>query len=74
MGRQPIHFALYRTKDHIEVLREHGANLFAADKMESSALHFAVVSGRLDVVQYILKEGQGRDLGRDLVNAKDIDG
>ncbi|KAI5924010.1 ankyrin repeat-containing domain protein [Camillea tinctor] len=70
MGRRPIHFALYRTKEHVELLYQRGANLFARDRMERSGLHLAVVSGRRDLVSYILEKGEGRDL----VNAEDSDG
>ena len=56
LGRRPIHFALYQTLVKVEYLRGKGADLFAKDVMQRNALHFAVASGRLDIVKYVLKE------------------
>lgn len=73
VGRRAIHFALYRTKDRVELLcqPEYGANIFELDKMKRGALHLAVVSGRLDLVQYVL--GKAKEKSIDVVNAKDTD-
>ncbi|KAI1380595.1 ankyrin repeat-containing domain protein [Hypoxylon crocopeplum] len=70
MGRTPIHFALYRSQEKVELLRGRGAELFEKDKMGRGPLHFAVLSGCLSLVRYVLEEG--KDL--DLVNERDIDG
>ncbi|EXJ75790.1 uncharacterized protein A1O5_00297 [Cladophialophora psammophila CBS 110553] len=73
VGRQAIHYALYRSIDRVELLcrPEHGAQLFEPDKMGRGALHLAVVSGRLDLVQYVLEKAKER--GLDVVNARDRD-
>ncbi|CAD6442395.1 2d590790-5598-4c06-8ad3-75fb68dc95c1 [Sclerotinia trifoliorum] len=72
MGRSPIHFALYRTVEHIERISKACSKdvdlLAAKDRMGRNALHFAVVSGRLNVVQYVLKDH------KDFVKEADIDG
>ncbi|KAI9651072.1 hypothetical protein NHQ30_001109 [Ciborinia camelliae] len=72
MGRSPIHFALYRTIEHIERICSASNGdidpLDAKDFMGRNALHFAVVSGRLDVVQYVLQRR------KNFVNERDIDG
>jgi ankyrin repeat protein len=67
LGRRPIHFALYRTLEQVEYLRGRGADLFAKDVMQRNALHFAVASGRLDIVKYVLNEKP------ELVNEGDCD-
>ncbi|KAL7932269.1 ankyrin repeat-containing domain protein [Trichoderma chlorosporum] len=67
MGRIPIHFALYRTLDHVQLLEKHGANFDKTDLMKRNALHFAVASGRLDVVKHVLDTTTG------LVQSYDID-
>ncbi|KIW80115.1 hypothetical protein Z517_06730 [Fonsecaea pedrosoi CBS 271.37] len=73
VGRQAIHYALYRSIDRVELLcrPEHGAQLFEPDKMGRGALHLAVVSGRLDLVRYVLDKA--RERGLDVVNSKDRD-
>ena len=68
IGRLPIHFALYRTLDIVQRLIGEGADLFGQDFMQRNALHFAVVSGRLDIVQYVLEQR------KELVHHPDIDG
>ncbi|KNG84928.1 hypothetical protein ANOM_006408 [Aspergillus nomiae NRRL 13137] len=68
MGRRPIHFALYRTIEHVQYLLENGADLFEKDILGRNALHFAVVSGRLDLVKFII---QRKPM---LVNEEDCDG
>ncbi|OAP61842.1 hypothetical protein AYL99_04045 [Fonsecaea erecta] len=73
VGRMAIHYALYRSIDRVELLcqLEHGAQLFEPDKMGRGALHLAVVSGRLDLVQYVLQKAEER--GLDVVNDRDRD-
>ncbi|KAK5992942.1 Ankyrin-R [Cladobotryum mycophilum] len=68
MGRRPIHFALYRTLDYVQRLIDAGADLNSIDRMKRNALYFAVVSGRLDVVRYVLAHN------KDFVTQNDIDG
>ncbi|KAJ4361129.1 uncharacterized protein N0V89_001698 [Didymosphaeria variabile] len=68
-GRRPVHFALYRTIEHVNTLcdRDDGKNadLFALDHMERNALHFAVISGRLNLVQHIIERRPGLAKGKD---------
>jgi ankyrin repeat protein len=68
LGRRPIHFALYKELELVEYLCVNGADIFDLDLMERNALHFAVASGRLDVVKYTL------DVNPDFVHAADCDG
>ncbi|KAL9121475.1 MAG: hypothetical protein Q9187_001966 [Circinaria calcarea] len=65
IGRRPIHFALYRTLDHVKCLRDQGAELLVTDVMQRNALHFAVISGQLDIVKYVLDEQPGLAKERD---------
>ncbi|KAH8120877.1 ankyrin repeat-containing domain protein [Trichoderma asperelloides] len=67
IGRRPIHFALYRTLDHVKYLLRTGAAIEGTDRMKRNALHFAVVSGRLDIVRYVLAKNM------DLTSSRDID-
>ncbi|KAJ8126628.1 hypothetical protein O1611_g7010 [Lasiodiplodia mahajangana] len=67
-GRTPLHMALYRTCEHVELLLRHGARLDAVDITKRNALHFAVLSGRLDVVKLVL------DKNPTFVNEKDAHG
>ena len=68
MGRQPIHFALYRSIDIVKRLCEKGANMNGEDEMKRGALHFAVASGKFNIVKYVLEQR------KDLVSQQDIDG
>jgi ankyrin repeat protein len=68
LGRRPIHFALYKELKLVEYLCVNGADIFDLDLMERNALHFAVASGRLDVVKYTI------DINPDFVHAGDCDG
>ncbi|KAK1756662.1 putative ankyrin repeat-containing protein [Echria macrotheca] len=65
-GRTPLHFALYNTREHVEPLLEHGADLDAVDIINRTALHCAVLSGQLDVVRLVLDKRPG------LVDQKDL--
>lgn len=56
VDRTPLHFALYLTREHVELLLGEGANLDAVDVLNRNALHLAVLSGRLHVVQFVLNE------------------
>ncbi|WXC53760.1 hypothetical protein QX201_013403 [Fusarium graminearum] len=51
-----MHFALYRATTCINTLLQANAILETVDLMERNALHFAVVSGRLDVVTLVLNK------------------
>ncbi|KAI0888604.1 ankyrin repeat-containing domain protein [Annulohypoxylon maeteangense] len=67
LARKPIHFALYRTREHVELLLEHGGSLDSVDIMKRHALHFAAASGQLDTVKFVLERRS------DLVNCGDCD-
>lgn len=62
--RTPLHFALYRTQEHVELLLEKGADLDAVDILNRNALHIAVLSGRLDLVRFVLDKRPGFVVGR----------
>lgn len=70
MGRKPIHYALYQSKENVELLRRYGAELFEKDNIQRGPLHLAVLSGCLDIVRYVLDEGKDSEL----VNERDTDG
>ncbi|KAJ4111449.1 hypothetical protein NW768_011802 [Fusarium equiseti] len=67
MGRRPIHAALYRELQFVRLLEDNSADMKATDSMRRCALHFAVVSGRLDVVKHVL------EYDKSMVNRQDID-
>lgn len=54
MGRLPIHFALCRSIKFVELLCDNGADLHARDQMRRTGPHFAVISGDLSLVKYVL--------------------
>ncbi|KAI0437608.1 hypothetical protein F4803DRAFT_141356 [Xylaria telfairii] len=66
--RTPLHIALYRTREHVQLLLNHGAEIGAVDVLQRTALHFAVLSGRLDVVKLVL------DKKPKLIHEKDAHG
>ncbi|KAF1957733.1 ankyrin [Byssothecium circinans] len=55
-GQRPVHFALRSSIKHVDVLHGAGADMLARDLIKQGPLHFAVAGGRLDLVQYVLKE------------------
>jgi ankyrin repeat protein len=69
MGRRPIHFALYRTLENVHALcrRDDGNNvdLSTPDIMGRTTLHFAVVSGRLEIVQFVIERLPGSSKHKD---------
>ena len=64
VDRTPLHFALFRTREHVELLLDKGADLDAVDVLDRNALHLAVLSGRLDLVRFVLSERPGFVVGR----------
>ena len=68
VGRAPIQFALYCALELVHYLQEQGADLSQKDVLKRNALHFAVASGRLEIVRYVLKQKPN------LVNEPDCDG
>lgn len=73
IGRWPVQFALYRSVEFVKRLCNRGpdqssAQLLVKDAMQRNALHFAVVSGRLDLVRYVITQQKG------LAKEKDCDG
>ncbi|KAG9229800.1 hypothetical protein BJ875DRAFT_521942 [Amylocarpus encephaloides] len=59
MGRTALHLALYRTRAHVELFlaardgQAEDAGLDSVDVMGRHALHFAVLSGRPDLVRFV---------------------
>ena len=68
MGRLPVHYASLRTLDHLTTLLGDLAVPPTKDKLGSTALHYAVTSGQVDVVQYVLSHSNIS------VNTPDFDG
>jgi len=66
IGRTPMHFALYRSMEHIKLLHDHGVDFEGKDSMGRNVLHFAVTAGRLDVVELVLSETTDLFLGEDI--------
>ncbi|KAI1259151.1 hypothetical protein F5Y18DRAFT_433563 [Xylariaceae sp. FL1019] len=66
--RTPLHMALYRTPAHVQLLLDLGADLDAVDAIGRNALHFAVLSGNLDVMRLVMDKRPG------FVNKADIRG
>lgn len=58
VGRTPLHFSLYRSPEHINVLLKYNPDWTAVDAIRRNAMHFAVLSGRLDVVKLVMEKWQ----------------
>lgn len=54
LGRNPAHMASLRTLAHVELLRDSPTLFVQKDILGRNALHYAVGSGRLDVVKRVL--------------------
>ncbi|RDW77997.1 hypothetical protein BP5796_05849 [Coleophoma crateriformis] len=54
LGRRPLHFASMRTLDHIKLLNPSVEDFAATDITGRTPLHYAAVSGQVDLVKYIL--------------------
>ncbi|GAB1312076.1 hypothetical protein MFIFM68171_02286 [Madurella fahalii] len=70
-GRTPLYFAFYRTLEHVRLLLagpDSGTGLNAVDSLGRSVLHSAVLSGRLDLVRFVLEKRP------ELVDPEDIHG
>jgi ankyrin repeat protein len=68
-GRRPIHFAAVgQSTANFETLRDANADLYARDKAGRTIVHFAIVSGRLDLLQCVLQSTDG------LLDVADDDG
>ncbi|KAI9642007.1 hypothetical protein NHQ30_009878 [Ciborinia camelliae] len=72
MGRKPIHFAALRTISHIDLVLNDDF-LKAEDNLNRIPLHWAVLSGRVDLVKVILDRSKSI-LGPEVVNYPDCDG
>ncbi len=56
LGRTPLHLAvLSGNVDSVKQLVDSGADLFLKDDQDLSMLHFAVMSGQLNVLNYLLR-------------------
>lgn len=71
MGRKPIHFAAFRTIDHLNLLAD-DKFIGAQDQLKRIPLHYAVVSGKIDLVTMVLERSIAC-LGLDVVNCPDCD-
>ncbi|KAJ8067219.1 hypothetical protein OCU04_004583 [Sclerotinia nivalis] len=71
MGRKPIHLAALRTIDHWNLLAEDNL-LEAEDQLKRIPLHYAVVSGKIDLAKAVL-ECSIAVLGPTVVNYPDCD-
>ncbi|CAI9637878.1 unnamed protein product [Alternaria burnsii] len=68
-GRYPIHLAAVRpTTANFAVLRDANANLYVRDNAGRTLVHFAIVSGNLDLLRCVLQATNG------LLHAPDADG
>ncbi|KAF7920650.1 hypothetical protein BELL_0335g00130 [Botrytis elliptica] len=71
MGRKPIHLAALRTVDHFNLLSD-DKFIKAEDQLKRIPLHYAVLSGKIDLVAMVLKRSIAC-LGPDVVNYPDCD-
>ena len=65
--RTPLHFALYRTREHVDLLLERGADLDAVDVLGRNAMHCAVLSGRVDLVKFVREKRPQFVVGNSLI-------
>ncbi|KAG9237406.1 ankyrin repeat-containing domain protein [Amylocarpus encephaloides] len=72
LGRRALHLAALRTSEHVDLFTDDKL-LAAEDKLKRLPLHYAVVSGRADLVKLVLDRTEGA-LGPEVVNHPDIDG
>jgi ankyrin repeat protein len=68
LERLPIHYASFRTLEHVQLLLKGGADLRSKNKMGQTPLHIAVLTGRVDLVEFILSKV------KDCINDQDSDG
>ncbi|TGO12271.1 hypothetical protein BTUL_0091g00150 [Botrytis tulipae] len=71
MGRKPIHLAALRTIDHFNLLAD-DKFIKAEDQLKRIPLHYAVLSGKIDLVTMVL-ECSIACLGPEVVNYPDCD-
>ncbi|EUC39595.1 hypothetical protein COCMIDRAFT_55355, partial [Bipolaris oryzae ATCC 44560] len=68
-GRYPIHFAAVgSTTANFAALRDANANLYARDNAGRTLVHFAIVSGNMDLLLCVLQATTG------LLHQPDADG
>ena len=67
-GRRPIHCAAMRTVEHVQLILDVGGDLRSKNNAGQTALHLAVGTGRVDLVEFILSRT------KDLINDPDKDG
>ncbi|KAJ5372520.1 ankyrin repeat-containing domain protein [Penicillium concentricum] len=72
VGRTPAHIVCYRGQEHYQILNPSTSQLVARDWTQRTALHYAVMSGDLELVQRVLDshkcDPDHRDTYRQLVD------
>jgi ankyrin repeat protein len=66
-GRVAIHFTVWQSLEHLQLILAAGADVEARDKMGRTALHWAAAGGVVDVIERVLS------LSRGVVDQADID-
>lgn len=67
-GRVAIHFAASHTLEHFQPIQSAGADLEVMDKTNRTIVHWAVISGRPDMLERVLSLSRGK------IDQADIDG
>lgn len=71
IGRKPIHLACYNSLEALEALNPSDQGFAARDKLGRVPLHFAVLSGQLDLLKHVLEKSKIAGLD---IDVKDNDG
>ncbi len=67
VDRTPLHFAMYRTREHVDALMEKNVDFDAVDVLGRNMLHCAVLSGRADLVRFVLEKRPNFVVGDSLI-------
>ncbi|KFY74185.1 hypothetical protein V499_05771 [Pseudogymnoascus sp. VKM F-103] len=68
MGRKAVHLACYNSLSALEALGVSDRDFSAKDKVGRIPLHYAVLSGQLDLLKYVLEKTKNLGLGVDEVD------
>lgn len=68
IGRLPIHHAALQSLESFSLILSAGADVEVTDKMGRTVLHWAVIGGRIEVIERVLS------LSKDLLHQADVDG